>query len=640
MAEPLVSDEGIMAINNEYKNTIKILGPSLYKRIEAELIDSINSKRDTDQGNFSIQQFNFLETNIENCPPGLATFGDDGLAIKFPQQGALSIRFGFRARYEKGTIRSTDDYIITISDLSIYAPMRIKPDFSTGKILILEMQDPSINMNFRLQVENRWLKPIAKILTASIQSKLKDKIKDAINANRPARTQMAELSGKPIAFPQFFTHPSNTDGFIDIVKNIDKKIIEHHMPFDGTLVPVVMDTPSKESWGSAYSLGGNGNVGKVIEQGTHGDSAIWTGHYLGSLAFKYQALKDQETIEQIQKVLKSIERLFEVNGNSGLLSRYVAPVNSPAGKWMLNTKMGFRRKVIDGVEWISDQGGNGVSRDQYTGIFFGLTMAFNHVDDADIKNRSRKLLGIIINYLLKNNWILSEDRFRDIEGNKHKQMPATWAGINYQKLTILLIANHLFPENVTYSRELNKASALAETAWVSTFIGILDPISSYYGYNLNHTYLYTYFQLEKNLGRREQMIRSIKILEYYIGHHKNPYFDLIRSVILNKQDENYTNHIRNVFSMFLDRGHRDLIVPEMDPASMEQITVTFANGRKVEIPKYPLNPTQRHFTEEFIWQREPFFVPKVQGQNQNLNREAIGLDVTLPYWMGKFHGVF
>src|SRR5436309_6657057 len=114
-----------------------------------------------------------------------------------------------------------------------------------------------------------------------------------------------------------------------------------------------------------------------------GDSALWTGHYLAAEAFRFGGSGSSAALANVRKALSGIRALVDVTGTN-LLARCLVPVD-----WENN----FDKKGI-----ITEEAGHGIytgalggkayyflgntSRDQYSGIFFGLGVAYDLIPDS------------------------------------------------------------------------------------------------------------------------------------------------------------------------------------------------------------------------------------------------------------------
>ena len=58
----------------------------------------------------------------------------------------------------------------------------------------------------------------------------------------------------------------------------------------------------------------------------------------------------------------------------------------------------------------------------------------------------------------------------------------------------------------------------------------------------------------------------------------------------------------------------------------------------MQVPSEPLNFDQRRYSGNFHWQKDPF--TPATANHGNPKMEKHGVDVALPYWMGKVFGAF
>ena len=145
---------------------------------------------------------------------------------------------------------------------------------------------------------------------------------------------------------------------------ISNNIQALHMPYNVIIDPVFATPTSAEV--VSYSRGGN--------------ASIWTGHYLAAEAFRYKVTNSPEAIDNLRRALAGIRSLVDVTGTN-LLARCVVPTDSPHAQAMITEEAGhgiFTGTLGDKTYyWI----GNTV-RDEYAGVFFGLGVAYDAVEDC------------------------------------------------------------------------------------------------------------------------------------------------------------------------------------------------------------------------------------------------------------------
>ena len=69
---------------------------------------------------------------------------------------------------------------------------------------------------------------------------------------------------------------------------------------------------------------------KVLKWDELGDSSAWSGHYLASLAFRYNATRDLRTLRRIEASLQAFENKTAISGKPGFMVRFMGIAADPA----------------------------------------------------------------------------------------------------------------------------------------------------------------------------------------------------------------------------------------------------------------------------------------------------------------------
>ena len=154
------------------------------------------------------------------------------------------------------------------------------------------------------------------------------------------------------------------------------------MPYNVIIDPVFATPTSAEV--VSYSRGGN--------------ASIWTGHYLAAEAFRYKVTNSPEAIDNLRRALAGIRSLVDVTGTN-LLARCLVPTDSPYAQAIITEEAGhgiFTGTLGDKTYyWI----GNTV-RDEYAGVFFGLGVAYDSVEDSEVRSDIREITTRLLDFLL------------------------------------------------------------------------------------------------------------------------------------------------------------------------------------------------------------------------------------------------
>ena len=626
-ASPLKIYSGEEGLNHDLKGTWNILVPQFKEIIIQEIKKAINkviAEQDKDN------EFQILEVYGADAyfheSPGVTTLSKKSIAMSFPFQGTWGLDIKLEARFKIAGIRDTSVYEVKVRKLKL----NMNADFETkGTYLtVKDIKTPRVDLDLDVSCNHTVINGLLKLVRSKINEVAKSYIQDAI---KKEKSKLIELAATSTNIPGLGALPLQDTGIpVDletIALNVDRKMVENHSPW-GLIFDSEMDTLSDTSWEEAYGINGDGIEGNVVTYDGHVDSAIWTGHYLVSQVFRYATTNDLDAFENIRRTMVGVRLLLEINGNTGLLARSVFPVEHPIARKIIAEGEAYKQKEVDGQKWISYQGSRGVSRDQYAGIFFGLAAVYDLVKDPAIKSAAARGMEKMLDYLIVNNWIISEDRVTIDRGGE--AFPTIWTGINYQKITFLVIGNHI--NSKKYGAALKASSDLAETAWFPVWIGLFEQLDGYYGNNLNYISFYSYFRFEKDEYRKILMKDAFHLLNNNIGHHNNPHFDMIKIAIEPETyKEMYAPSVREALRQFVKRNHRMSTPKDIDFSIIEYVQ----NPKYGKIPRFPLSIEHRYYAD-FLWQKNPF---RVQLYTDD-KTETPGIDLTLPYWMGRYFKVF
>lgn len=376
---------------------------------------------------------------------------------------------------------------------------------------------------------------------------------------------------------------------------IDRQIRERHMPHAGVLNPVYASPDSDE----------------IVSYSRCGDSAIWTGHYLAAQAYRYNVTHSDEALDNIRAALHGIRILFDVTGNDTL-----ARCAFPEDAWYAADVLSEEREhgaftgIVDGAKWVYI---GDVSRDQWVGVYFGLTATWNLVDHPEIRAIIRWLAVRGANSLLKRNWIL-----RDPNGS----ITTTFWGRAEQQLMILKLVRRLDEDHFTGNYR-SMSWTLAPETIVPISLEVQAPYTSYFKFNLDYLSMYGLLTSGDNSYLRANYEKAWDILRRTTDDHQNAFFDLIAHAI-DGPDARRDAGIRTMLDAWLERPMRD------DWFDLRFEVPLCAEDRACD----PV-PVQRRIPTDFIWQRSPF---QVLGGGYG-RIETAGIDYVLPYWMARYHKV-
>ncbi len=116
-----------------------------------------------------------------------------------------------------------------------------------------------------------------------------------------------------------------------------------------------------------------------------GDSTIWTGAYLAAEAFRYAVTGSSTAKANAIRTVHALDTHLKITQVPGFIARFGGPDAPP---WNAHY-VGHDRYVQGTGEWEGSFWINNTSRDQYTGWFFGMALAYDLIDDEPTREMIR-----------------------------------------------------------------------------------------------------------------------------------------------------------------------------------------------------------------------------------------------------------
>lgn len=379
----------------------------------------------------------------------------------------------------------------------------------------------------------------------------------------------------------------------DAALAISARIAERHLPFGTVADP--------------YFEGG-----AIAGYTRCGDSAIWTGHYLAAESYRYAATRSPESLAAVQRAIDGLWLLVEVTGRN-LLARCAVPTDSPYAEGVLSEEAhhGSYESTVGGraFRWIGN-----TSRDQYSGAFFGLAVAWDLVDDAKIRLTINDLVTRMLWRLQSDDWLA--------------RMPdgaiATSFGLRAdQQLALLQIGRKINPGQFATPYR-NARFWLASSVIAPITYDIADDHTSYFKFNLDWINLFALLRYEEDGFYRWMYERAFDLLRRTTDDHGNAHFNMLDRA-LRGPDARRDSDTRRLLDEWLTRDTRDL---------WRDLRPQFDSCRHQDRACAPI-PVPLRIRTDFLWQRSPFLL--YGGGPGRI--EGAGIDYILPYWMARYYGV-
>lgn len=365
---------------------------------------------------------------------------------------------------------------------------------------------------------------------------------------------------------------------------ITANIQARHLPFQTIMDPVFAAPDSNQITGYTRC----------------GDSALWTGHYLAAEAFRYNVTRAPDALANVKNSIAGLKALVDVTGNN-FLARCLVVASSPYAAGIQSEEAANGINMAPPYFWVGN-----TSRDQYAGVVFGLAVAYDMVDDATVKSSISDLITRVIEYPRGHDWTTSNGDFlvrpdyisTFLEVGRHIN-PARFNG-------------NTFEENLILTTIPIETPIQVETA----------DDNSYFKFNLDYINFYNLIRLDPNTGSTSSR-NAYSILRNHTASQVNAFFDVIDRA-LNGPNATRDAEAIALLNQWLQRPRRDKYV---DLSNM----VPVCGGQACQPIPVPLRPPT-----DYLWQRSPF---QLMGGSVG-DIEGAGIDYILPYWMGRYYGIF
>lgn len=393
--------------------------------------------------------------------------------------------------------------------------------------------------------------------------------------------------------------------------------------------------------------------------GTGGDSAIFTGFYLAAAVYRFVTTKEARDLDAVFEAARGLHILTHVSGTPGVIARCAFPAAQPElwrfpDSWQDRIDRGFIYESPAGIPDIGDPSMSyptmifytRATRDQLTGILYGIGIALAELDPADFSGETavavqkiKDMLQVVIRALwgrLKATGFMIKD---------HKGTTGTSAFLVTGLLKVQLLAVYrtaLAQREGTgaaeyrridriYRRTFNRAFSLNDGD-VSALFNRRSLLDGYFSYNLRFARSFTVHLLEHDPRRRATAADYMdKHLWRYVQNHRNTHFSFLYTAATGDESR-MDEALRSLRELSL-KPLRDWSSPLLNKDHYPpRFVLLYGDVSDYIVPVHLRKPT-----EYFIWQKSPFGTGTGEMDTEGLDA-ATGLDFILPYWMGRQYG--
>ena len=480
--------------------------------------------------------------------------------------------------------------------------------------------------NFLVRIFARGLTFLLELLEGLVERQIRNAAEDSLPDAEKVRALLdVGLASTPV---EFTGTPTPLAELEDDAKAVAQRDRERHLPFD-TLLNTVVSKSEPDGEAAGYIK--------------FEDSAIWTGHFLTSEAYRHEVTGAADALENIRVGLMGLSQLIHLAGDDGLLSRVLIPFSEPALVDDLNRETaaaGHGERLFDSVDKKYRSIGH-ITRDQYIGAFLGAGWVALRVKDDEVSAQARDIALEMADYLVS-------QLFCPTEAVPDPTTKIKFTSVVYilnpvQILAILQLARHLDEDR--FGETFEKFFPIWSVQWVFQWLQSIDPHDSYYKFNLEHAAALLLLTLEDNAERRAKLALGFRSVRQSVKFHANAYFNLVElaalgddEAALSRPREEIVNETLHVISQAYQRpefietvdlsGDPDLDIVEIGGTARDDNRTEKVSRMPVDIVKRP--------GADFLWQRSPFSLRVVWG-NLPLDpaMRSPNVDQTLPYWMAR-----
>lgn len=411
------------------------------------------------------------------------------------------------------------------------------------------------------------------------------------------------------------------------------EIEQYRTPF-GPILEMHFDAGYDGTWGQSLA-DASFNPGHTTGPHSYGDSGEMTGHYLAALAYQYATTGDVTAKARAQRALATERTLLTMRGEPGNMNRSIIPI------WYLPPGERPSTTYTPGQDYAAPWNGDlyyfddYTSRDEYMGLFYGLSIAHDLFDDATMKANAQESIEMALDYLLRNGWT-----WRRRDGSYGER----WAGVLEEQYAWILAAWHGNPAK--YQAVHDQYHGFADLIWTGYWVAAIDPVQQYYKFQLGVGAIQVLLDHEDDPAAWMRAYQSVAILRHYIGHHLNAHFNNTYLAFDPASRARLGAENTNLLSRWLAWPRRRQRVSLHDDPTIEKVLYTppldpgslYPAGHTApfEIAKYPLPPDER-IGSGFMWSVSPCQLDPGFPANPDPYIEGETLDFVLPYWMARYY---
>lgn len=386
------------------------------------------------------------------------------------------------------------------------------------------------------------------------------------------------------------------------------------------------------------------------------DSTIWTGTYLAAEAFRHAETGDPKAKENAVRAARALHHVLKVTRQKGYIARFAGPYTAaylsyfngncqPTGKHPCYKVEGIDHQL---AFWVG-----GTTRDQYTGWFFGMGVAYRLIEDPELRAMIRADVKEVIDTLRNADY--------KIQGPGGDAKTSGTDVLPSMQLSWHLIAAEILRDDPKYCEQYEeRVKKVLPLALVDNYSG-LNKYMQYYGFNLDFLNNYHLILLEPNPERKQAYLDAFREGAYrFVRGTNNSFYDYIEMAVSGRSDGPTLQGDRESLGLFQDAPNAMQCIQPPKPSRLSTTSRVLAGIERflslfgLEQNIYPQAaapyPRSEWCPVDFIWQQSPYLTccfgngPCGESRNRSCadqfvpNQVFPGADYLVAYWMGRYHG--
>jgi hypothetical protein len=419
---------------------------------------------------------------------------------------------------------------------------------------------------------------------------------------------------------------------------------------------------AKKHWPEPY--GGMINVqlsrlpdGEPVNYSDLQDSTIWTGTYLAAEAFRYAVTGDPEAKENAARAIRTLDHFLKVTKRPGYLARFSGPLTPPYWSYLGGSCSDTGKHPcypFTGTDGKPAFWMGGTTRDQYTGWFFGMGVAYRLIDDPELQALIREDVKEVIQALRGWNY--------KIQGPGCSPAESGTDVLPSMQLSWHLVAAYVLADDPTYCEWYEERVKKVLPLALADNYSFLNKYMQYYGFNLDFLNNYNLILLEPNAERRKAYLDAFRDGAYrFVRGTGNSFYDFVAMAVSGTADQQTLDADRQSLALFQPAPNVMRYIQPPKPVRLSRTSRVLARleeflshfGLKQEIYAQAAAPylLNQWCPDDFLWQQSPYLTccfdtctpgeksnPACGGNQLQINEVYPGADYLVAYWMGRYHG--